>query len=75
MDGSTIHHKGRGLTPDLRTMSVAEMVEASGIPATTIRRLINDGFLRNALPIGYQRGKRVKASEFQAFIDGRGETA
>ena len=56
-------------------MSVAEMVEASGIPATTIRRLINDGFLRNALPIGYQRGKRVKASEFQAFIDGRGETA
>ena len=51
-----------------RTYTVRETHEITGIPISTLNRMVRDGRLMAMTPGGYQRGRRIPASEIARVL-------
>lgn len=66
----------KDLVNTMRSYTVAEVSEITGISATSIRRSIREGYLNAFVLRGCERGYRIMRSDMEAWIDGmRRETA
>lgn len=52
----------------LKTLSVREVSEVTGIPISAVHKLIKDGLLVSVMPYGNERGARVWVSELERFL-------
>ena len=55
----------------LKSFSVKQVSEMTGIPQRTVRWLIQHGYLAAITPNGCSRGKRVMEVELRRWIDER----
>lgn len=51
-----------------RTYTVRETHNLTGIPVSTLNRMVRDGRLMAMVPGGYQRGRRIPAAEIARIL-------